>query len=189
MSIVIFQIAAACYTLSLSKTVHNDLHLGNIMIDETPKNKITYIIDDVPYAFTTNVLVKIIDFNKSYSNTLGPNPILLDPFYNQYDQNNVFVENKDIVQVLRMVYSDGKHEEKSKFIQNVICPPSTVPYLEKHFTLEKLLEWEPIDYSKFYSTIKILRNIGEHLPKEESGGEIYTCNSRMFDDSGRLKIT
>jgi len=61
----LFQLAVACYALSLSKTTHNDLHMNNIFIQKIPWTTATYVIDEISYTFRTDNKVKVFDFNKS----------------------------------------------------------------------------------------------------------------------------
>jgi hypothetical protein len=76
--IMIFQVAQACFSLWLSKSVQNDLHTGNIWVTVRPENKqkIKYIINDKEYNLYTNICCRIYDFDRSYAEKLGNNPFL-----------------------------------------------------------------------------------------------------------------
>ena len=59
---IIFQISVACYTMSLSKMVHNDLHSGNIFIQELDTiTDFLYNINDNPILIRTKYKVLIFD--------------------------------------------------------------------------------------------------------------------------------
>ena len=73
---VLFQIASACYLLSLSKIKHGDLHIENVIIETIPDEKtFVYIINNKRYAIKTKHIVYIYDFDRSYAISLGQNKI------------------------------------------------------------------------------------------------------------------
>jgi hypothetical protein len=61
-----FQILTACYTLYLSGTNHNDLHLNNILVQKIPSKVNTYYINDKMYKIESPVHVMLFDFDRSY---------------------------------------------------------------------------------------------------------------------------
>jgi hypothetical protein len=97
---ILFQIAAACYAMSLSKLVHNDLHSSNIFIKDLGKEEIfMYIINDRKIVIKTRYQPLIYDFDRGYTQKFGANSFL-NNLCNKYSQCNMFVENKDIIKIL-----------------------------------------------------------------------------------------
>ena len=120
----LLQVAIGCYTLSLSKTAHNDLHLKNILIQQD-HNKVEYkyIIGDNKNILAIKKEPKykalIYDFDKSYSEQLCKNYDLND--LNKYSIDNKVIENRDLVKVLVYVYSIIKDEEIKEKILKCFC--------------------------------------------------------------------
>lgn len=114
----IFQVIIACYAMSLSKMGHNDLHPGNIYI-EPYSSRINYILGSRMnvYSIKCGVIAKIYDFDRSYSNRLGNNP-LLEPQYGlrRYSQSNQFIPNRDMVKIFGYIYNVVGDEDKLKII-------------------------------------------------------------------------
>jgi hypothetical protein len=97
---ILFQCAAACYTLFTHKIIHNDLHSGNIMLVELPNvTRATYAIDGKYYSFYTKYHVKVIDFDRSYSEELGNNPNLKSNECKRNAQCNILFNNSDFLKV------------------------------------------------------------------------------------------
>jgi len=120
----LLQVAIGCYTLSLSKTAHNDLHLKNILIQQDHnKQEYKYIIGDNKNILAIKKEPKykalIYDFDKSYSEQLCKNYDLND--LNKYSIDNKVIENRDLVKVLVYVYSIIKDEEIKEKILKCFC--------------------------------------------------------------------
>lgn len=71
---ILFQVAAACYVMSLSKMMHQDLHLGNVLIEilNQPRT-VTYIYNTKIYTFSTRYIVHVFDFDRAVVARLGKN--------------------------------------------------------------------------------------------------------------------
>jgi len=104
--LILFQVCVGLYALELSKTVHNDLHSNNIVIEELdrPEEIIQFIEDEnstpTAYKFTTKYRTVIFDFDRAYAMQLGNND-LLDIYCTDQagHQCNHFIKNRDVVQL------------------------------------------------------------------------------------------
>ena len=119
---VIFQALAACYAMSCSKMCHNDLHLGNVYVEhltETTKEtsqvrprkksvRMNYIYEGDLYTFETNYIAKVFDFDRSYVQRFGNNPMLTPPneewICGEYSQCNKYIENLDALKLMSGIY-------------------------------------------------------------------------------------
>ena len=124
--VLLFQIAIACYSMSLSLLVHNDLHQNNIWVVPLKKPiKIKYIINGVDYYFVTNYKIQIYDFDRSYSPLFGDNILNKNSEYlcTHWAYCNELFQNKDIFKVLVDLYHVCHIEEKEKL--NIILARET----------------------------------------------------------------
>lgn len=93
-----FQVATACYAMELSKLTHNDLHLGNVMVDTLPEgeeNLFVYYIDSKVYAFRSRHVAKVYDFDRAYVERFPHNPIL---------KKNRTIPNFDVVKFAYLLF-------------------------------------------------------------------------------------
>lgn len=125
---ILFQALVACYTLSLSKIVHNDLHSGNIIVKKlkSPVN-IVYVINNEPFIINTYYKVYMYDWDRAYCQRLGDNNSIKF-LYKEFSQINTIIDNKDILKLMCHVY---KHDKDIKYLK---CLTS------KRKNMEKLLE-------------------------------------------------
>lgn len=91
---IIFQVLCACYGLVKYKTNHNDLHFENILISNISNEpiKISYKIENNIYTIHTKYLIRIFDYDRTYSEELKENKSLNE--LNGY--TNIFHPMKDI---------------------------------------------------------------------------------------------
>lgn len=186
---VLFQLAVACYALSLSKTIHNDLHMNNIFIQKIPWTTVTYVIDEISYTFRTDNKVKVFDFNKSYCEKLGNNEFLdydYEFFCEENGQCNEWVENKNIIQTFRHMYLYGK-TPWNIIIANIL--EKELEYFNEKST-DTYEIWSPIDYTRFPSTSEIIEKLGSYVNRSDviQSDNIFTCNSDMFNSDGSLLL-
>lgn len=123
---VIFQIMVACYTMSLCKMTHNDLHLNNIYVVKLPDEKnFVYNINNNVYAFKSSYLVKVYDFDRSYAQQLGRNPVLDDVSLelDSFSQTNDLFGNRDAIKIWAFLYYAADNETKNKILK--ICVNKT----------------------------------------------------------------
>jgi hypothetical protein len=174
---ILFQICAACYSMSLCKMTHNDLHLGNIFIEERDDiEKIVYIINNKKYILYTRYKVFIFDFDRSYCQNLGDN--IINPI------NNIFIDNIDIIEVLCEVSNYIDNSMYKCKIANAICKSvNQAEYISKKGIKRCFLRE---NYNNYNSSIQILENIGSYLPditlKRKVIMYVYVCNSEAFSD-------
>ena len=116
---VIFQIMIACYAMSLTKTVHNDLHDSNIWVQPYDK-PLKYVIGSEKGTYGYNVdvgeKVMIYDFDRAYSVRVGENPILKNPGIQKNSQTNEYIPNKDALKILTYVYDELVPSDQAKIL-------------------------------------------------------------------------
>ncbi len=104
-----FQIVVACYALSLSKTSHNDLHLGNIFLEYygAPQQGklINYVVNDVYFPLNIKYICRLYDFDRTYSSVVGKNLLLTATSARSSSQENKFYPSKDIMKVSGYIVS------------------------------------------------------------------------------------
>ena len=193
---ILFQIFAACYSMSLSKMVHNDLHTGNIMIRplKTPK-VLTYIIEGNKYILKVYYFVHIYDFDRAYVQQLGDNKVLT--LYDVYSQNNEYVDNKDVLKLLCSVY---KYTQNSIYLKCLTDNKKHFTQLVELYDLDKrcnfqLKKYKPVKSSFFYNyndTLTIIKCLSEYLPKIDEiyidKDDFFVCQQSFFNEKGELDI-
>ena len=98
---ITFQLSAACYAMSLSKMIHNDLHARNVFIQSLGElTYYKYIINDIPMIIKTKYKVLIYDFDRSYVFSLGKNENLDENLCKKHSQCNTFIEKRDMLKVM-----------------------------------------------------------------------------------------
>jgi len=207
---ILFQIVSACYSMSLSKLVHNDLHAGNIFIKYLDREtKFVYNIDGENFVIKTNFQAFIYDFDRGYKESLGDNPLLTGRILcEKFSQCNIFVENKDIIKILCYVYKQVVKNVKDNLLNiisyneiykdvlkdtyNLMSPEDGLRkcYLQYENDREKF-EALPIDWYKNYNdTYTILKNISLNLDTYSedfvSPNNIFTCDKKYFDSEGNI---
>lgn len=208
---ILFQIASACYVMSLSKIVHNDLHSGNIFVrDLGTETNFIYRINDIETVIKTRYQILIYDFDRAYTPILGDNPIN-ESNCKKYSQCNILIPNKDIIKILCYVYkfvSSGLKENileilssndvDKKRIENTYNLRSEkdglqhcyLQYVDRIANMEKSIPNEL--YSNFYDNFQIIEKIREHLPNFNSelvGDEnIYAYETNFFGENGEILI-
>jgi hypothetical protein len=212
---VLFQISVACYAMSLSKMVHNDLHDNNIFIKDLGVEKyFLYNIDDKKIVIKTRYIPLIYDFDRGYQEKLGNNPSIIGrTLCSHYSQCNVFVENKDIIKSLCYVYKRVNKDYVKNDIINIVSKNSLgklllkdtynlispadglkrcfLQYVDDIDSQEKAMpvKW----YENFNDTLSIVKNISSKLPPYsvkniDDDDNIFNCNRNLFDEDGTLDI-
>ncbi len=207
---VLFQISAACYTTSLCKLVHNDLHSGNIFIRDLGKEtEFIYIINDRKFIIKTRFQPLIYDFDRGYTKKFGTNP-LLNNLCTKYSQCNMFVENKDIIKALCYVYKSANSMIKNNIINIISTDSNSQKKIKDSYDLisqenglkQCFLQFvDEVDnkeksfsaswYQMFNNSFNILLYISSYLPKityveDINKNNIFTCNKNFFDSEGNL---
>lgn len=211
-STVLFQALAACYAMSCSKMVHNDLHLSNIYVEPLEKTtRMNYIYGGDLYTFETDYIIKVFDFDRAYVKRFGENPLLDADTSNLCDHNsqcNKYIENLDALKLMSGTYRKLKKDLKNEILN--ICTMNGKEDIEKSNRILKEVFEESnflthndfpltIDkYQLFNSTIDIMKNLSRSSLSNGSIQSTYPvgyipdleytfiCNKDMFDDQGKI---
>lgn len=195
---IFLQICIACYSMSLSKMNHNDIHSSNIFVSTLPAPELfTFVINGTEYTFTTRHKVLIYDFDKSYVTRLGNNPIL-DGIC-EYGQCNKFNEMLDIFKI-SCYLTQHRHNSDYVFV------PKIFPLLVSNNTEKKnkliaayssyhgcLFSQERIEevLSLLVPYPQIIANVFAKIKSEPILGlkrNVYCIDARFFDNKGKLDI-
>lgn len=203
----IFQVIIACYAMSLSKMNHNDLHPGNIYI-EPYSNRINYILGSRMnvYSIKCGVIAKIYDFDRSYSNRLGNNP-LLEPQsgLGQYSQTNQFIPNRDMVKIFGYVYTAVGDEDKLKIL-GIVSKIEGIDLLKNVYSSGNFLRnpdnnnnpLTPQEYElNFNTTEEILSNVASYAKSKVRNNQdvtsvlmnvdnLHICVPQFFSTDGKI---
>jgi hypothetical protein len=201
---ILFQVCYGCYCMSLSKMVHNDLHAGNVFIEDL-KKPVTrmYIINGNIVVVESRYEALIYDFDRGYVERLGRNSINEGEYCTVGSQCNEYVENKDIIKILCYVYDKVPNELK-KVLLELISDKPTMNELRDLYNFPRCFLQEINRagnvvaknisfYSKINSTNKILSNIVLKMRSisydKSERYPVYSCNSNYFNRDGSLNDT
>jgi hypothetical protein len=214
---ILFQVAVACYAMSLSKMVHNDLHSSNIFIkDLGVSTYFLYNINDTKKVIKTRYQPLIYDFDRAYQGTLGNNELLTArSLCDKGSQCNIFVENKDIIKILCYVYNMVDKKDIKNNIVNIVSKDTTsgsflkntydIITIDKDGTKKKdcFLQYMDVDglktsvplewYNNHNDTLNIVQKISSELPNYvvqlvNSANKVFNCNKDFFNEDGTLNI-
>ena len=142
LNIIIFQLIVACRTMNLARIAHNDLHIGNVMI-ETRNLDHLIITDSHQFQLRSPVITHIYDFDRGYLEEYK-NRILTDPFLINASQSNNVLEKRDLVKVLFYIFMNmnpavpaqaGVRRHIAEILINNIFPGATkLTLLENFYT-------------------------------------------------------
>ena len=104
LNIIIFQLIVACRTMNLARIAHNDLHIGNVMI-ETRNLDHLIITDSHQFLLRSPVITHIYDFDRGYLEEYK-NSVLEDPFIRNASQSNNVLEKRDLVKVMFYIFTN-----------------------------------------------------------------------------------
>ena len=100
--LVIYQVLVACYAMSLSGVTHNDLHFGNVVVEDLGQAEVfVYEINGETCFFRSRYMARVFDYDRAYVERFGDNPLLVGPMSDTLNQRNEFVPNKDFVKFLQ----------------------------------------------------------------------------------------
>ena len=202
---IMLQIAVACYSMALSKMVHNDLHSGNIFIETYDTEKIiTYYINNSPIVIKTKFKALIYDFDRGYCVRLGNNPILIPQYCKIASQCNEFIENKDIVKILCYIVTDIKDKTiKLKLLKLLTIDNNNLNELYQTYNetrggfcfLQEIkfgqIMSKPISfYRKLNNNEQVINNIKNYLINylpDNNKNLTYFCNKSFFDPDGNIR--
>jgi hypothetical protein len=76
-SSIMFQFFYALYVMHVHKIVHNDNHMGNVLIQTLPEEiTLDFTIGPLNVKFSTKYIVKFFDWDRAYCEALGKNEIM-----------------------------------------------------------------------------------------------------------------
>lgn len=206
---VLFQICVACYSMNLSKMLHNDLHTSNIFVVQLKEYELfVFYINEKRYTLYTDLKVLVYDFDRSYCERLGQNECLnkyicsmgscskftklLDFFKVGCHLNNQFQDHKvDITGIMssrpdKLYEMYTKKDEKRDRERNELY--------DRCFLTQNCINY--LNTSKnLYSYEKILDNIYNKIEKEEVSlldktieRKVFNINSKNFSAEGILDV-
>jgi hypothetical protein len=186
--LILFQLAVACYALFLSRTAHNDLHSGNVMLVKNDA-LITYIIDGDTYTINPPYVVKVFDFDHSYVERHKMNIILYDARCKQYGYCNKIVHGHDICTIFGSFY---RHFKDPQILDVISINPRDVSVWNALCEIVSGAERPPPTLDWYQTHIKQLPAIIKNLKEKivcvpEPCSNVYTCCARHFDARGQLK--
>lgn len=106
---IVFQVAWTCHSMNKVGCTHNDLHAGNVFITTLKeKTPFTFFIkeDGTHFRLNTRYIIKIYDFDRSYVEELGLNPILSQSYEESVGAGNYIKSETDITLFLCRFYSE-----------------------------------------------------------------------------------
>jgi hypothetical protein len=194
---IIFQIFTACYAMSLSKMVHNDLHSGNIFIEQLDKEDVfEYCINNNRYKIKTKYKVFLYDFDRSYVERFGDNEFLTYTVCNNNSQCNIYIENKDILKILCYINSRlDSNNNISMLLSTITDNKEKLGELLNEYRYSCFFEEIDSDnisfFKNFNSSETIVENIGKMLTlsKQKVKKEnIYVLNKEFFNTNGSINV-
>ena len=195
---IFFLISTALYAFSLSGCVHNDIHYGNIFIEELKEiEKSILCINGIYFMIQCKYKVYIYDFDRSYCKNLGDNVVL--NYLCEFDfQCNEWYDNLDFV-TLVCFFTDYKtlfHDElidcivsDTEINTSMKASPNKGLNDNKYFFKNNK---EKIDFlnNKCYKMNDIIGNIYKKLPSihimNTDTFNLYVCDSKYFNDQGLI---
>ena len=118
---IFFQIMYNLRLFEINRITHNDLHIGNIIVEqlETPKS-LKYKVDDKVYNIDTKYIIKIFDWDLSFCASLGDNEKIKSKFYEKNGIYNFPGKNYDLFVVLCLL-NGLCHQDKIETNQTSLC--------------------------------------------------------------------
>ena len=196
---VIFQIFTACYSMSLSKMVHNDLHAGNVFIEELKKEEVLeYNINSKKYKIKTKYKAFVYDFDRSYAESLGDNESLTDRVCDDNSQCNTFIDNKDILKILCYIiqYAEENNIDTTILLKIITNNKKNTNTLLNNYKkgcfFELIKSYEQNDFFiKFNTSETIVEKLGKQLKQSKDKvtlENIFVLNKEFFYSDGSINV-
>ncbi len=129
---IMLQVIQACLTMAKLEIAHNDLHSANVMVTDFPNGMFNY--PDEGVSFTCDKFIRIFDFDRAYTPSLGKNAILDE--YTHYSQDNEFIPNKDMLKICWYFHCVTKNaSDKEKIIDCLVSDADTRQLLTDSYKL------------------------------------------------------
>lgn len=150
--ILILQVALALHCLGFSRTMHNDLHFGNVLVEHSEMKASFQYQGIKPFSLTSPWTVSLFDWDYAFSDALGPNPFLnqrsSESPCHQLNRCNKFVPNKDLAFFLCFGLT---HFPQLKLWQQLLMVPAPL----KPTSEECFLRFSDEDFSHFPSPAQV----------------------------------
>lgn len=171
---VIFQIIYSLAVMQKYRLIHNDLHFGNILVQNIGSKTRYYKVGRTVYKITTPYQALIFDWDLSYSDELGKNKKISmenDVYCGQTNICNRFSEKFDLYMFMCLLnispsYSKLPSEMKKEFFKDTLyskkekqsyipLPNKIIPNIEEKGTSEQIFKkhFKPYIYTKNYGGI------------------------------------
>jgi hypothetical protein len=186
-----FQVATACYAMSLHGLSHNDLHANNIFVTRVNKRINCYYIDGQIYKHETDYMVHIYDFDKSYVFGYNNDDIVK---YKSSNISNDLIPNRDFIKSLCYAYRQVFQPQKEKLL-DIIAPSRQAKTIieERYQDARCFLRgtgqdfMDPDDYAYFNSMPEIITNLYDKYVKNletirKTPTHFYTCAPSLFEN-------
>lgn len=178
---ILLQLAIACYALFLSKTAHNDLHHGNVMLVEND-SIITYKVEQQAYTIKPKYMAKVFDFDHAYSLRHGNNDMLIDAQCNTDGGCNEIVQGRDVTRIFWYFYTKYRSEHIFKAIFKTEKPQPKFQQLMPNDTFDAA--WYA---TNIFDLPTIISNVAKHIKFQDGlHGTVYDCSASRFDHNGAL---
>ena len=202
---IIFQVLCACFAMANNGITHNDLHTGNILLTEISPTTIYYKFSNgLTLGLSVGIKAKIFDFDRSFSKSLGNNPILEDTLCISHSQKNRTLPNLDMVKFIAYLVNEcaGTQEKKREMIslisQDRKVKVNILKLFEedqgcflRHIKSGKKVAIPDEEYLKFSTPIQSVEQCAKILTKKglletlsvediPEGSEVYSIDGRIF---------
>ena len=98
---IVFQIIHALMLLEHFGIMHNDFHMGNLLLQTLSAPVcLLYNVFDTSTVIKTKYIVKLYDWDRGYVNVLGENPALNEGFSIKTHAVQKFIKNRDLYQFI-----------------------------------------------------------------------------------------
>ena len=175
--IILYQLIMACKTMNMAQLAHNDLHSGNILLEQ---GKFTEVIltNNWVYRLSSPLRLRIYDFDRGYNKD----------YYNsaldglEYaSQTNDLIEKRDLIKVIGYFFHDDE-----KGIKSAMMRSSDPGIIEFRKDLTKIL----MGFDDDTLLYKFYKKTGRFLEQQDSMGQDIGRNSdidfsafpRTFDE-------
>lgn len=121
---IIIQVLTALASLEIIKCAHNDLHSGNILLEEfkTPKYKY-FKYDEGEFVLKSNLEARVYDWDRCYASQLGNNPLLNNSWLGDLgSQYNEYTPQRELFKFLFYVIAMLKDQKEKRLLLEFIIP-------------------------------------------------------------------
>lgn len=118
MNSIIIQLLHALLVMQNHKIMHNDIHFGNILVEKVHPPRMVFLNlgDSTTISFKTKYIPKIFDWDRSFCEAIGPNPILKSERYYKLNIHESFRKSQDYYHLIcGFVNRESSKNDKSIF--------------------------------------------------------------------------